>query len=29
VGWEDTLKILTGLGLLNRPVGFEEVAIVD
>ena len=29
VGWEDTLKILTTLGLLSRPVGYEEVAIVD
>ena len=29
VGWEDTLKTLTALGLLSRPVGFEEVAIVD
>ena len=25
VGWEDTLKILTTLGLLARPVGPEEV----
>jgi ABC-type nitrate/sulfonate/bicarbonate transport system substrate-binding protein len=29
VGWEDTLKILTTLGLLPRPVGPEEVAILD
>lgn len=29
VGWEDTLKILTTLGLLARPVGPEEVAILD
>lgn len=29
VGWEDTLKILTSLGLLARPVGPEEVAILD
>jgi len=29
VGWEDTLKILTTLGLLDRPVGPEEVAILD
>lgn len=29
VGWEDTLKILTALGLLVRPVGPEEVAILD
>lgn len=29
VGWEDTLKILATLGLLSRPVGYEEVAIVD
>jgi ABC-type nitrate/sulfonate/bicarbonate transport system substrate-binding protein len=29
VGWEDTLKILTTLGLLSRPVGPEEVAILD
>lgn len=29
VGWEDTLKSLTTLGLLSRPVGYEEVAIVD
>jgi ABC-type nitrate/sulfonate/bicarbonate transport system substrate-binding protein len=29
VGWEDTLKMLTSLGLLERPVGPEEVAILD
>ena len=29
VGWEDTLKILTALGLLARPVNPEEVAILD
>jgi ABC-type nitrate/sulfonate/bicarbonate transport system substrate-binding protein len=29
VGWEDTLKLLTALGLLDRPVGPEEVAILD
>jgi ABC-type nitrate/sulfonate/bicarbonate transport system substrate-binding protein len=29
VGWEDTLKILATLGLLMRPVGAEEVAILD
>ena len=28
-GWEDTLKILTSLGLLARPVSPEEVAILD
>jgi ABC-type nitrate/sulfonate/bicarbonate transport system substrate-binding protein len=28
-GWEDTLKILTSLGLLARPVGPDEVAILD
>ena len=29
VGWEDTLKMLTTLGVLTRPVGPEEVAILD
>lgn len=29
VGWEDTLKLLASLGLLARPVGAEEVAILD
>lgn len=28
-GWEDTLKMLTSLGLLARPVSPEEVAILD
>lgn len=28
-GWEDTLKILSSLGLLARAVGAEEVAIYD
>lgn len=29
LGWEDTLKVLSSLGLLARAVGAEEVAIYD
>ena len=29
LGWEDTLKALSSLGLLTRAVSAEEVAIFD
>ena len=29
LGWEDTLKVLSSLGLLARAVSAEEIAIYD